>query len=42
MSKSMDISRRGFIGSVAGVGALAALGLTGCAPKTASEAEPMA
>lgn len=42
MSKSMDISRRGFIGSVAGVGALAALSLTGCAPKTASEAEPMA
>lgn len=42
MSKSMDISRRDFIGSVAGVGALAALGLTGCAPKTASEAEPMA
>lgn len=42
MSKSMDISRRGFIGSVAGVGALAALGLTGCAPKTASEAAPMA
>lgn len=42
MEHITDISRRGFIGSVAGVGALAALGLAGCAPKAAAEAEAMA
>lgn len=35
-----NLSRRGFIGSVAGVGAIAAMGLAGCAPQPASE--PMA
>lgn len=32
------MSRRGFLGAAAGVGALAVAGLAGCAPKTASEA----
>ena len=30
------ISRRSFIGGMTGVGALAALGLAGCAPKAAA------
>lgn len=42
MSKSMDISRRGFIGSMAGAGALAALGLAGCAPQATTGSDPMA
>ena len=42
MENKMDISRRGFIGTVAGAGALAAFGLAGCAPKAAADAEPMA
>ena len=38
----MDISRRGFIGSVAGVGALAAWGLRAALRRRHPEAEPMA
>ena len=42
MENKMDISRRGFIGTVAGAGALAAFGLAGCAPKAVADTEPMA
>ena len=34
-----SISRRSFIGGMTGAGALAALGLAGCAPKAAGSAE---
>ncbi len=38
-TQTRSISRRSFIGGMTGAGALAALGLAGCAPKTAGSAE---
>ncbi|MEF9877075.1 MAG: FAD-binding protein, partial [Gordonibacter sp.] len=38
-TNNTDISRRSFLGGVAGVGALAAFGLAGCSPKAAGTAE---
>lgn len=38
MKESVELSRRGFIGGMAGAGALAALGLASCAPQASSEA----
>ena len=38
-TQTRGISRRSFIGGMTGAGALAALGLAGCAPKAAGSAE---